>query len=69
MGKEENDTDYWFYDEVSLDAVVDPEFPRQGGGNSQGGVTNLLFGQFSPPPKLHKIKNWTLRGVCIPGDP
>ena len=29
MGKEENDTDYWFYDKVCLDAVADSEFARQ----------------------------------------
>ena len=42
-------------------AVADPEFPRGGGANPQGGGANLLFGQ-KFPKNCMKMKEFGPRG-------
>ena len=49
--------------------VADPEFPRRGGGNFQGGDANLLFNQIFPENCM-KMKEFGPRGGArVPGAP
>ena len=50
---------------VTLGAVVDPEFPRQGGVNPQGRDTNLLLG-YNFPENYMKMKEIGARGGTHP---